>query len=632
MKDVRLDRTAPDETVVDKAKPARRSRRRAPTSTAVAFRIVPIDPKAHLFEVVCDIADPDRAGQAFSLPAWIPGSYMIREFARNIVSIDAECGGTAIEIVKRDKHSWLTRPCDGPLRLRYRVYAWDPSVRAAHVDEDHAFFNGTSVFVRAEGRDHLPIEVEIAPPAGRAYRDWQVATTLPEQGAPRHGFGTYRADDYDALIDHPVEMGRFRLERFTAAGVPHEIAYTGAIPNLDAARVNADVEKLCAAQIRFFEPGKAAKAPFGRYLFLTAVSGDGYGGLEHRSSTALLCSRDALPVAGAKGGKAERSSAYLTFLGLVSHEYFHSWNVKRIKPAAFAPYDLARENYTSLLWIFEGFTSYYDDLFLARTGIASESQYFGMLAKVVDDVMGGSGRRTQSVAESSFDAWVKYYRQDENAANAVVSYYKKGSLVALCLDLLIRRRSAGKASLDDVMRLMWRRFGRDFYDGGGDGIAEDAFPGLVREATGVDVADEVRRWAHGTDDLPLGALLETFAITLRFEPATTTASIGARVSSAGGEPKLAAVMNGGAAHAAGLSAGDTLVAIDDLRVPAGRLDALLARYRAGDEVRVTAFRGDLLQTRTLTLEPSARRAVIAVADKQPRTARRLREAWLTGSG
>ena len=614
---------------------ASRERSASRKRSGVRFRVVPVDPGGHLFEVVCDIAKPSPEGQRCALPAWIPGSYMIREFARNIVSISAECRGAPVALVKRDKHSWQAARCDGPLRLRYRVYAWDASVRAAHLDETHGFFNGTSVFLRIDGQADAPIDVELAPPVGRAFRDWRVATTLPEHGASRYGFGTYRADDYDALIDHPVEMGRFRLERFVAAGVPHEIAYTGAVPHFDAARVNADLATLCAAQIRFFaDPRPKARdrathgAPFDRYLFLTSVAADGYGGLEHRASTALICSRDALPVEG-DGPAAERGSGYLTFLGLASHEYFHSWNVKRIKPAVFAPYDLAQENYTSLLWIFEGFTSYYDDLFLVRTGLASEKQYLAMLAKTIDDVWAGDGRRTQSIAESSFDAWIKYYRQDENAGNAIVSYYKKGSLVALCLDLTLRRKTRGKASLDDVMRLMWRRFGHDFYDGPGTGLAEDAFPALVLEATGVDVRDEVRRWAYGTDDLPITALLAPFGIALTFESRTSAASLGAKVTAAGGDARLASVTTGGAAHAAGLSAGDVLVAIDGLRATPGRIDPLLARYRPGDVALVTAFRGDLLQARSLTFDSGPRHAVLEAAAKSARSASTLRRGWLT---
>ena len=598
---------------------------------AIRYRIVPADPKAHLFEVTCTVDRPDPDGQVLALPAWIPGSYMIREFARNIVSIAADCDGTAIALTKRDKHSWRAAPCDGPLRVHYRVYAWDPSVRAAHLDDSHAFFNGTSVFLRAEGHEHAPHEVDLRPPAGRAFRDWRVMTTLPEHGAPRQGFGVYRADDYDALIDHPVEMGTMRVESFTAAGVPHEMAWTGLVPNLDAARIADDVARICTAQIAFFDvgsPEEPPRAPFDRYVFLTAVTGDGYGGLEHRASTALICSRDALPAIGpGDEPPKERSASYLTFLGLVSHEYFHSWNVKRIKPAVFAPYDLATENYTSLLWIFEGFTSYYDDLFLVRTRIASRTQYFDLVAKTVDAVQGGAGRTMQSVAESSFDAWVKYYRQDENAGNAIVSYYKKGSLVALCLDLLIRGRTRGKRSLDDVMRLMWRRFGRDFYPAGRTGVAEDAFPALVREATGVDVADEVARWAYGTEELPIAALLAPFGVALRFEATSSVPSLGARVAAASGEARIASVAHDGASHAAGLSAGDVLVAVDGLRVTCASLEPVLARHRAGSVVTVTAFRGDLLQTRWITLQAASSRAVLEIVGEGGR-ATRLRRDWL----
>ncbi len=594
---------------------------------AVAYRIAPVDPKAHLFEVVCDVAEPEPGGQRLWLPAWIPGSYMIREFARHIVSIAASSGDDDVVLTKVDKHSWRAAPCDGPLRVAYRVYAWDWSVRAAHLDETHGFFNGASVFLCAAGHEHEPHVVDIAPPAGRAYRDWRVATTLPELGAPRHGFGTYRAPDYDALIDHPVEMGTFRLERFDAAGVPHEIAYSGVVPKLDAARVGADLAKLCAAQIAFFGGREHPDvAPFERYLFLAAVSTDGYGGLEHRSSTALMCSRESLPAEG--DDATARSAGYLTFLGLASHEYFHSWNVKRIKPAAFAPYDLARENYTSLLWIFEGFTSYYDDLFLVRTGLATREQYFGLLAKQIDDVLGGVGRTTQSVAESSFDAWIKYYRQDENTPNAVVSYYKKGALVALCLDLTIRVASGGRASLDDAMRLMWARYGRGFYPDATGGLGEDEFPAIVREATGVDVDDVVDRWAYGTEDLPLAALLEPFGIAMRRESPPGPPSLGAKIAVAGGDTRIAGVTQGGAAHAAGLSAGDVVVAVDGLRVAPGRLSALLGRYRAGDAIDVSIFRADVLATKRVTLETTAPATTLVETDKPTKRRRALVDAWL----
>lgn len=592
----------------------------------VRYRVAPIDPKGHYFEIVCEVREPDPAGQRMTLPAWIPGSYMIREFARNIVTIDAAHGNRKLALTKRDKHTWQAAPCAGTLTVRYRVYAWDPSVRAAHLDESHAFFNGTSVFLRIAGREDEPHDVELVAPHGKAGRDWRVSTSLPELDAKRHGFGSYRADNYDALIDHPVEMGRFRLERFDAAGVAHEIALTGSIPNLDARRLKDDLSKLCAAQMRFFAARKE-KAPFDRYVFLASVQGEGYGGLEHRASTALLTSRDALPVEGQAG----RTAAYRGFLGLASHEYFHSWNVKRIKPSAFASYDLERENYTSLLWIFEGFTSYYDDLFLVRAGLVNQKQYFETVTKAIDDVMAGSGRRLQSVAESSFDAWVKFYRQDENAPNAVVSYYKKGALIALCLDVHIRRASRGKASLDDVMRSMWRRFGRDFFPGRRMGIGEDEFPELVEQATGIDVREQVAHWAGGTDDLPLADTFAALGLALRFEPRQEGPSLGARIKASGNECQIAQVDDAGAAHGAGLAAGDVLVAIDGLRTMPGRIDSLLSRYRAGDAVVIAFFRGDVLQQRTLRLDAAPMRAVIEDARKPSKRALDLRQAWLTGA-
>ncbi len=267
-----------------------------------------------------------------------------------------------------------------------------------------------------------------------------MATGLsPARGTRRLGFGTYQAANYDELIDCPVEMGTFELGRFEVLGVPHEIAVTGRVPKLDMERLTADLARVCEAQIRLFEP-RTKKAPFSRYTFMTMAVGDGYGGLEHRNSTALLCKRDDLPFKGMK----DTTEGYRNFLGLASHEYFHSWNVKRIKPAAFVPYDLTQENYTRLLWAFEGFTSYYDDLMLVRAGLLTEKQYLETLAKTLTTVLQRTSRLKQSVADSSFDAWIKYYRQDENAPNSVVSYYQKGSLVGLALDLTLRAETKGR--------------------------------------------------------------------------------------------------------------------------------------------------------------------------------------------
>lgn len=597
----------------------------------VYYSIVAADPAAHVFTVTLTVAKPAATGQIVALPAWIPGSYMIREFARNIVQISAEAQGKKIALKKLDKHSWQAAPCEGPLTLHYQVYAWDLSVRAAHLDQTHGFFNGTSVFLRVVGQENMPHVVDIQRPHGDQYGAWRIATALPTLKAKQGSFGTYMAANYDELIDHPVEMGTFHLASFKAHGVPHEIAITGHVPNLDLPRLCADLKKICETQITFFEPtgSKFAKrAPMQRYVFLVLAVGDGYGGLEHRASTALICARSDLPIKG----QAEMSDGYRTFLGLCSHEYFHTWNVKRIKPAIFAPYDLQTENYTSLLWLFEGFTSYYDDLMLLRSGVIDQSAYFKLVEKTINGVLLGNGRHKQSVAESSFDAWIKYYRQDENAPNAIVSYYTKGALVGLALDLTIRMETKGGKSLDDVMRALWQKYGRDFYadhDAGDQGVSETALETLFDAVTGLKLNRFFDRYVRATDDLPLTKLLASVGIDAADRRKDGKLSLGARIVASGSDCKLANVYESGAAHRAGLSAGDVLVAIDGIRVtqtPA----ALLARYRIGDQVTVHAFRRDELMVFNIKLLADTVPQWELNAAAKPAAAIAMRTAWLSG--
>ncbi|HVL76526.1 MAG TPA: M61 family metallopeptidase [Noviherbaspirillum sp.] len=581
------------------------------------------DAAAHLFEVVIAVSNSNPAGQTFSLPAWIPGSYMIREFARNIVCIEAACGNTRIPLSKLDKHTWRAAPCSGELLVRYEVYAWDLSVRAAHLDQTHGFFNGTSVFLRVHGQEHLPHVVDLRQPEGDMFAGWRVATSLPELKARRYGFGTYIAGDYDDLIDHPVEMGTFALATFNAHGAAHDVVITGRVPNLDMARLSADLKKICEAQIALFEP-KSRRAPVRRYVFMTLAVGDGYGGLEHRASTALICSRGDLPVKGQK----EMSDGYRTYLGLCSHEYFHTWNVKRIKPAVFAPYELAAETYTSLLWLFEGFTSYYDDLMLVRSGVIDEQAYLKLVAKTVNGVLRGSGRTRQSVAESSFDAWTKYYRQDENAPNAIVSYYAKGAVIGLALDLTIRAETRGRRSLDDAMRLLWQRYGRDFYEGGGRGVTEAEAESVFEEVAGIRLRRFFDRYVRGTEDLPLAKLLQPFGVSWSDKRKTNKASLGVRTARDGNDCKLANVYEGGAAHLAGLSAGDILVALDGIRVTASNLDALLGRYAVGQTVEAHAFRRDELIRFSVALLGDEAPQVSLSIESKPTLAARMRAGWL----
>ena len=569
---------------------------------AVHYTIVPKDLAGHLFNVTVTVAAPAAEGQVFALPAWIPGSYMIREFARNIVRIRAESGGDPVALHKLDKHAWQAAPSAGPLTLHYEVYAWDLSVRAAHLDQTHGFFNGTSVFLRVLGQEATPHQVDIQRPADPAARGWRVATSLPELQARRYGFGTYVAADYDELVDHPVEMGDFALGGFTAHGIRHDIVITGRVPNLDMVRLEQDLKAICETQIAFFEP-KTKKAPMERYVFLTMAVGDGYGGLEHRASTALICARADLPSTAAPK-TAEPNEGYTKFLGLCSHEYFHTWNVKRIKPAVFAPYDLQVENYTPLLWLFEGFTSYYDDLMLVRSGIISEATYFKLLGKTVASVLRGSGRTKQSIADSSFDAWSKYYRQDENAPNAIISYYTKGSLVGLAFDLTIRAKTGGAKSLDDVMLALWERYGRDFYRGGGRGVTEQEVEALFDEVSGVRLKSIFERYIRGTEDVPLAKLYAPFGVKVTEERKNSKPSLDVGIGRDAAGAKLTQVHEGGAAHQAGLSAGDILIALDGLRVNGNpsNLEQLLSRYRVGDSLAVHAFRRDELMSFDLTLQ------------------------------
>ena len=630
--------------------------------TPVRYRIVAKNPAAHLFEVTLTLDDPEPDGQCFRLPAWIPGSYMIREFARNIVVLQARnANGRKVAIDKIDKHTWRAAAVSGALTLVYEVYAWDLSVRAAHLDDTIGFFNGSSVFLGVLGRESTPCEVDIVPPpvgtgagkiaargtgrrkntlaadtvgaahaarAASAASPWRVATSLAAAPGTRrgpdagHGFGIYRAANYDELIDHPVTLGEFARGRFVAHGVTHEIVIGGRVPGLDMARLESDLQRVCEAQIALFEP-KTLRSPVQRYVFMTMAVADGYGGLEHRASTALICNRADLPVLGQAGTTA----GYQIYLGLCSHEYFHTWNVKRIKPDAFAPYDLTQENYTRLLWLFEGFTSYYDDLMLLRSGLLGSAEYFGLLGKTIGGVLRGAGRLKQSVADSSFDAWVKYYRQDENAPNAIVSYYTKGSLVALAFDLSIRAQTAGRKSLDDVMRTLWRRFGRDFYSGRPYGLAEaDVLP-LMVEATGADLRKLFAEAVHGTRDLPLDALFAPFGLALQVEPGAALPTLGIRLRA--GTAMLANVFDGGPGQKAGLSAGDTLVALDGLRVVPGNQDGLLARYRPGDTIDAHVFRRDELRVYPLKLgTPEVERYRLVEMPRQSPAARKLRGSWL----
>jgi predicted metalloprotease with PDZ domain len=459
-----------------------------------------------------------------------------------------------------------------------------------------------------------------------------VATTLPRVSGEPLGFGAFEAPDHDALVDHPVEMGTFAFSTFEAEGVPHDIAITGR-HTVDWTRLHADLTKICAHHIQFFEDA----APMERYLFQVMAVGNGYGGLEHRASTSLICKRADLP----QPGMDAPTAGYRNFLGLCSHEYFHTWNVKRIKPAAFLPYDLSQENHTTLLWAFEGITSYYDDLALVRCGCVDVDAYLEMLGKTLTRVWRVPGRMRQSLADSSYYTWTKFYRQDENSPNALISYYTKGSVVALALDLLMRQRSKGAVSLDDLMRALWQRFGKP-----GVGVPEDGIETLAAELVGADLSDFFDVAIRGTDDPPLADLFATLGIQFNLRPRTgvddaggtapkdlgklrARGDLGATVIDGKGGAHLKHVLIGGAAHAAGLSAGDVVIACDGLRVTGkGWVDAL-AQRGPGVTIDVHAFRRDELMTFQVTLQAPAEDTVwLTLDDDASAEVKARRDAWL----
>jgi predicted metalloprotease with PDZ domain len=548
------------------------------------------DLAAHRYHVTLTLPAP-AAEQVFSLPVWIPGSYLVREFAKHLSGLTAHQGGQPRPVEQVDKASWRVRcDSDAPLVLSYDIYAFDASVRTAWLDSDRAFFNPSSLCLRAHGREAQAHRLVLAGvPDG-----WRVATEL------RAGTDGFEAADYDELLDHPFEIGAHWQGEFTAAGVPHRIVVAGAWPSFDGQRLLADVQRICEAQIAFW-----GEAPFPRYSFLLWAVDDGHGGLEHRDSTALICARRELPTA-LEG--ASPSEPYTRLLGLFSHEYFHAWNVKRLRPAEFARFDYQRENYTELLWFFEGFTSYYDELFLRRAGLVDEGRYLTLLAASVNGVLAAPGRRVQPLCSASFEAWTKYYRPDENSPNTTSNYYAQGALVALCLDLSLRERNA---SLDLLMRQLWRVHG-------GGPVSESDILAAVAALGGDVLAGQLQAWVHGTDELPLRALLAGHGVAWRDEGRQTVAQrLGLRVrEGALTGIQVSHVLAGGAAEAAGVNARDELLGCNGWRLR--RLDdaaTLLPPLDAA--LRLLVSRDQRLVELTVVLPPAGPAAVaLAPADSE----------------
>jgi predicted metalloprotease with PDZ domain len=571
---------------------------------AIQYTVHAADLDGHRYDVILRIANPNPAGQVLRMPAWIPGSYLIRDFSKHIETIAAfsisDTAETELRLERIDNDTWKLPQVDlgSVVEVRTTVYAFDTSVRTAYLDSERGFFNPSSLCLAVEGQTHLPTALAIAP-----IGTWSVQTTLSRVKTDAAGFGFYLAPNYDALLDHPVALGHFQTIDWKSRGTAHSMVIQGCLQEVDRRRLAADLAAICESIIDLFEP-KTKRAPFQRYLFLVNAVLSGYGGLEHSDSTALLCNRDHLP----QNGLPPNKDGYREFLGLCSHEYIHAWLVKRIQPRAFQPYDLQVRNHTRLLWLFEGFTSYYDDLQLLRSKRIALQPYLDLVAKNWNMVLRGPGRHKQSVADSSFDAWTKYYQADEHTPNAVVSYYAKGALIALGLDLLIRVQTSQRKSLDNVMQLLWAAHGKTQ-----EGLLEDGFERIVLAAIGPDFKKPwlqfKARYIEGTHDLPLAQWLAaqgTLVTEKKMSPLENMKLQWAmRYSDQNGWIKVTHVLDGGIGQRAGLAPGDVIAGINGQRITPSRLDAVFTQLQMGMTARLRFYRQDYEHESQFVLESSS---------------------------
>ncbi len=581
----------------------------------ITYTIAMPAPHSHLFHVSVELDGLSGPHLDLILPSWTPGSYMIREYARHVQAFAAhDDDGAPLPWRKLAKDTWRIET-GGAAKVvaHYQVYANDLTVRTSHLDGTHGYFNGATVFMYAPGRTAERLRLIVEPAPG-----WHVTTGLaPIAGdavvaEPRPERHLFLANDYDELIDCPVECGQHRVLTFSVDGIPHELAIWGH-GNEDEARLLADTRRIVEAQRDFF-----GGLPYSRYCFILHLTDGRGGGLEHRNSVTNQIDRWSF--------RPERS--YERYLSLTSHELFHVWNVKRLRPAALGPFDYRAENYTRLLWLVEGATSYYDDLLLVRAGLMRPERYLERLADEIVSLQSQPGRHLQSLEQSSFDAWIKLYRPDENSANSSISYYLKGSLVCLLLDMAIRRHTGGGRSLDDVLRLLYER-----YPISGPGIPEEgAVLAAVEEVAGeADGAfrELFARYISGVDELDYADGLAVVGLEPRWSRRGPRAWLGLSLRRKGERTVVSAVRSDGPAYAAGVYPDNELLAIDGWRVDSERLNARLEERAPGSVARLTLFRGDALVEVPVTLAeaPADALALVPMADRSEAQVQAFKD-WL----
>jgi predicted metalloprotease with PDZ domain len=571
-------------------------------TASLFYQVAMSQPASHLFEVTLQISNWRSPTLDLKMPVWTPGSYLVREYARHLQDFSARSGGGELTSRKLSKNHWqIVTNNATDIKVSYRIYANDLTVRTNHLDTTHGYFNGAALFFFVPGLEQQPISLKIVPPQS----DWRVTTTLTKIEGEEN---TFQAQDFDTLVDTPVEIGTQQVYDFEVLGKPHSLAVWSE-GNANPQQIITDTTKVIEVEAKIFDG-----LPYEQYLFLLHLSGSGYGGLEHKYCCTLNYPRF---------GFSDREK-YERFMQLVAHEFFHLWNVKRIRPQALEIFDYEVENYTTSLWFSEGTTSYYDTIIPLRAGIYDRNTCLKNLSKDISKYLNTIGRNVQPLGESSYDAWIKLYRRDAYSDNNQISYYLKGELVSLLLDLLIRAKYQNQRSLDDVMRLMWSRFGQEEV-----GFSETQLREAIAEVATENLDDFFTRYIETTEELPFDDYLNPFGLYLKTVSESDAPYLGIRVQSDSNREIIEFVAAGSPAALAGIDAKDMLLAIDGIKVDAKSLEERLKDYQVEDTIQVTVFHNDQLKTLPVTLaQPQANRYELAVKDNLSQSQQENLRGWL----
>jgi len=586
------------------AKPREPKREAAQTQTAapeIAYTVSMTKPWTHLLEVEMRLRWPAaQQSVEVKMPVWTPGSYLVREYARHVQDFSAKGGARELAWRKLNKNTWQVDAGGArEIVISYRVYSNELTVRTNELNDEHAFWNNTALLMFPAGRLAAPSTVTVRP-----FGNWKIATGLPKVAGPAN---TFRAENFDVLYDSPFEVSNFNEITFSVRGKPHRIVITGE-GNYDLKQMSQDIAKIAEEGYKIF-----GEFPFQDYTFIVNMRGG--GGLEHLNSTALQWNRF--------GFKPE--SRYNGFLNLVAHEYFHLWNVKRIRPDALGPFDYENENYTKLLWVAEGMTSYYEGLLLRRAGIISEREFLDGKASMIEQLQARPGRFETSLEEASMDAWIKYYRQDENAVNNQISYYDKGDIVSMMLDITIRTASNGAKSMDEVLRHLYD----EFYKKGRNYTPED-FQKVSEMMAGRSLNDFFNKYVRGEAEIDYDGIVRGVGLKMNTsEPNRSRAYIGADLAEEGGRLTVRSIPADTPAYEQGLNTGDQIVAIDGYRASQSFLQTYLSERKPADKVRLTIFRFDKLRDVTFTLGSNLRKDYsFSPVDNPTAEQRRLYQSYL----